>query len=165
MTEVFQIKPTVENPNTGIDDRKRLAANLSCILADTIFLQIKSQAYHWNVVGPLFYSIHKLTESQYENLFAAADVLAERIRALGYPAPTSVTEMAALTEILEDTENSTAEDMVQNLVRDHERVVLRLRTASELANELRDSVTADMLTSRMEFHEEAIWMLKSVITQ
>ena len=161
---VLDMKPTVEKTDTGIENRARLAGNLNGVLADTYVLLIKTQAYHWNVVGPLFVSIHKLTEEQYEDLFEAVDDLAERVRALGYPAPSSFTEMVSMTVIREDTENASAQDMIGNLTDDHEQVVTRLRDTAELADELRDAVTADLLTKRMEFHEKAIWMLKALTT-
>ncbi|WP_420349109.1 Dps family protein [Pelagibius sp.] len=162
---VLHMKADVEHPQTGIEDRKRLAGNLSALLADTYLLLVKTQGYHWNVVGPLFISLHRLTEEQYENLFEAADDLAERIRALGHPAPTSITEMIPLTVISEDTGSASAEEMVSNLIRDHEAIVRRLREGVEIAESLRDAVSADMLTERMRFHEQAIWMLRAVLSQ
>lgn len=161
---VLNAEQSVENPDTGIDNRKRLTGNLSGLLADTYLLMVKTHGYHWNVVGPLFVSIHKLTEEHYENLFQAVDDIAERIRALGFPAPSSITEMVGLTAIVEDTENPTAAEMLENLSRDHETLVRRLREATEAAEDLHDSVTADMLTARMAFHEQAIWMLKAIST-
>ena len=160
---VLQMKADVENPETGLEHRKRLAGSLSGVLADTYLLLVKTHGYHWNVVGPLFVSLHRLTEEQYQNLFEAVDDLAERVRALGFPAPSSITEMMALAEIAEDTGNASAEEMVENLVADHERIVRRLRHATEAAEDLRDSVTADMLTARMAFHEQAVWMLRALI--
>ena len=160
--QVLKVKPDVEHPETGLEERKRLAGCLSGVLADTYFLLVKTQAYHWNVVGPLFVSLHSLTEKQYENLFESVDEIAERIRAIGYPAPSSITEMVALTVLDEDVGNPTAEQMVQNLIRDHEAMVRRLRNASERAADLRDAVTADLLTERMAFHEKAIWMLRAI---
>ena len=79
---VLKMKTDVENPETGLEHRKRLAGSLAAILADTYLLLVKTQGYHWNVVGPLFVSLHRLTEEQYQNLFEAVDDLAERIRAL-----------------------------------------------------------------------------------
>lgn len=163
-TSVLQMKADIENPETGLEHRKRLAGNLSGLLADTYLLMVKTQGYHWNVVGPLFVSLHRLTEEQYQNLFEAIDDLAERIRALGHPAPSSITEMIAMAQIAEDTGNASAEEMVENLVADHESIVRRLREATAIAEELHDSVTAGMLTDRMEFHEQAVWMLRAVIT-
>lgn len=162
---VFKVRADVEAPETGIDNRKRLATNLSGILADTYLLLVKTHGYHWNVVGPLFMSLHELSEQHYQNLFEAADDLAERIRALGYPAPSSITEMMAFSEIIEDTGNPSAEEMIRTLIDNHEVIVRRLRAAGELAEELKDAVTADMLTERMEFHEKAIWMLKALVAE
>jgi starvation-inducible DNA-binding protein len=156
-------KATIEHPETGIDHRKRLVGGLSGLLADTYVLMIKTQGYHWNVVGPLFVSIHNLTETHYQDLFAAADVLAERIRALGYPAPSSMNELIPLTAIGEDTGNPTAETMIEKLAGDHETIVQRFRHVTQVAEELHDHVTADMLTARMAFHEQAIWMLRAIV--
>lgn len=161
---VLDMRATVEHPETGIEHRKRLAAGLSGLLADTYVLLIKTQGYHWNVVGPLFVSIHGLTETHYRDLFAAVDVIAERIRALGYPAPSSMNELIPLSAVGEDTGNPTTESMIEKLVGDHETMVKRLRQVTEAAEELRDHVTADMLTARMAFHEKAIWMLKAIVT-
>jgi starvation-inducible DNA-binding protein len=160
----LKMKADVEHPEAGLEHRKRLANNLCGLLADTYLLLVKTQGYHWNVVGPLFVSLHRLTEEQYQNLFEAVDDLAERVRALGFPAPSSITEMIALAEIGEDTGNPTAEQMVENLVSDHEAIVRRLREATVAAEKLHDVVTAGMLTDRMQFHEKAVWMLRAVVT-
>jgi len=162
-SSALKFKADVENPETGLEHRKRLANNLCGVLADTYLLLVKTQGYHWNVVGPLFVSLHRLTEEQYQNLFEAVDDLAERVRALGYPAPTSITEMIALAEISENSGNPTAEQMVENLVADHEAIVRRLREGTVAAEELHDVATAGMLTDRIQFHEQAIWMLRAVV--
>jgi len=162
---VLGMKPDTESPKTGIKNRKELAFHLTGLLSDTYLLVVKTHAYHWNVVGPMFLSLHELTEQQYEDLFEAADTLAERIRALGYPAPTSITEMASTSEISEETGNPSAEQMIERLIADHEAIVRRLREAAEIAEDLKDAVTADMLTERMAFHEKSIWMLRSILTQ
>jgi starvation-inducible DNA-binding protein len=165
MSEVLDVRSHVENPDLGIDDRKRLADALADIVADTYVLLVKTQGYHWNVVGPLFVSLHKLTEEQYEDLFEAGDELAERIRALGYPAPTSLREMIKDSRVSEAKGNPTAEEMVENLVADHQTVVRHLREITELAEELHDQGTADMLTDRMKSHEKAIWMLSAIVAR
>ncbi len=162
--QVLKPKATVETLETGIDDRESLAKALSACLADTYILMVKTQAYHWNVVGPLFYSIHKLTEEHYENLFAAADEVAERIRALGYPSPSSTEEMTTISSVREDGGNPNAETMIENLIADHETVAKNFRETAEMADEHKDLVTADMLTARIQFHEQAIWMLKAIVT-
>ena len=88
---VMDVRAVTFEPNTGISkqDRKALADRLGMALSDTYVLYVKTQGFHWNVAGPLFYSLHKLTQAQYEDMFGAIDQLAERIRAIGYPAPAS----------------------------------------------------------------------------
>jgi starvation-inducible DNA-binding protein len=116
------------------------------------------------VVGPLFVSLHQLTEQQYQDLFGAIDDIAERIRALGYPAPTSIAEMLHHSAIVEAHGSKfSAEQMVKALVSDHETVSRRLRDAVEVAEDLRDAATADMLTARLQAHEKAVWMLRATI--
>ena len=161
---VLKTKPGVEDVDTGIDNRRKIATSLSGIVADNIVLLVKTQGYHWNVVGPLFHSIHELTEAQYKDLFAAIDTLAERIRALGYPAPTSLKSMISETRLDDAKGNPSAEKMIETLVADHEAVVRAMREAAEMAEEQHDLVTADLLTARMGWHEQAIWMLRAIIS-
>lgn len=160
---VLTARPTVENPDTDLEQRKQLAAGLTGMLADAHILLMKTQGVHWNVVGPLFISLHQLTEEQYQDLFGAIDQIAERIRAIGYPAPKSVAEMMTHTAIKEETGNPTAEEMVRALIGDHETVSRRLRDAVEVAEGLRDVATADLLTERLQVHEKAVWMLRATI--
>jgi starvation-inducible DNA-binding protein len=162
---VLNARPTVENPDTDLDQRKQLAASLTGMLADAQTLMVKTQGVHWNVVGPLFISLHQLTEDQYNDLFGAIDEIAERIRALGYPAPKSLADMMPHSAIGEETGNPTAEEMVAALARDHETVARRLRDAVETAEGLRDVATADLLTERLQVHEQAVWMLRATIAQ
>ncbi len=160
--QVLGIKPKEEAPATGIEGRAVVAEGLSGVFADTYVLLLKTQAYHWNVVGPLFYSLHKLTEAQYQDLFTAGDELAERIRALGYLAPSSLHALLEQSRLQENAGAPDAETMIENLIRDHESTVRRLREVTELADQHHDQVTADMLTGRMTVHEKAIWMLRAI---
>lgn len=160
---VLTARPTAENPDTDLEQRKQLAAGLTGMLADAHILLVKTQGVHWNVVGPLFISLHQLTEEQYQDLFGAIDQIAERIRAIGYPAPKSVADMMTHTAIKEETGNPTAEEMVRALIGDHETVSRRLRDAVEVAEGLRDVATADLLTERLQVHEKAIWMLRAIV--
>lgn len=162
--KVLDQKATEEPLDTGIQDRALLAKKMSECLADTYLLLVKTQAYHWNVVGPLFVSIHELTETHYQDLFAAADNIAERVRALGFLAISSTEEMRALSVINEELDNPSAAQMLDTLTSDHEAVASRFRDAAETAEKHRDLVTADMLTARIAFHEQAIWMLKALKT-
>jgi starvation-inducible DNA-binding protein len=163
-TTVLDVKPTVEHPEIDLEQRKRLVANLLGVLADSHVLMVKTQGYHWNVVGPMFVSLHQLTEQQYQDLFGAIDDVAERIRALGYPAPGSMADMIAHSALSEESGHPTFKEKVQTLIRDHETVVRRVRDAVAAAEDLRDAATADILIQRLRFHEKAIWMLRAIVT-
>lgn len=145
------------------ESRRRLAARMAAATADTYLLLAKTQGYHWNVAGPLFASIHELTETQYEDLFAAADELAERIRALGEAAPGSYRQFAELSAIEEDDGSpKSAKAMVEALAHDNELVARRMKAASDIADELGDKVSEDMLIARMGQHEQNAWMLRAI---
>ena len=162
--QVLKARVRAENPHTGIDagDAKQLSDGLSRSLAETHVLYLKTQGCHWNVVGPLFYGLHKLTEEQYQNLAKATDAIAERIRALGHPAPASFSEFLKLSAVDEMTGRRNAQDMVATLIADHETVARTFRDLVALAEKANDVVTADLLTDRIHFHEKAAWMLRSI---
>lgn len=155
------------NVRTGItsDNRKDIAQRLGVVLADSYQLFIKTQGVHWNVAGPMFYSIHNLTEAHYNNLFKAVDELAERIRALGCKAPASYTKYGELSAIEDNDEPATAAEMVEMLAKDHEKVCRSLRVVVEFCEGKDDFVTADMIIGRLAWHEESIWMLRSLIAE
>lgn len=156
-------KPAAENMKTGIDpgQRQQLARAVGKTLAETYVLYTKTQAIHWNVVGPMFYSLHKMTEEQYEDLAEAIDEIAERIRALGSPAPASFAEFLELSDIKELRDVQTAEAAVEMLWNDHETAARTFREAATLADEMEDVVTADLLTDRIARHEKVAWMLRA----
>ncbi len=162
--QVLKARVKTETPRNGIatEDAKALASGLSRSLAETYVLYLKTQGFHWNVVGPLFYGLHKLTEEQYQDLAGAADELAERIRALGHPAPASFARFLELSSVKEVARPLSAEDMVAELVADHETVSSTFRELVEVADKARDVATADLLTERLHFHEQAAWMLRSI---
>lgn len=154
----FQIK-------TGLSDeyRENMTKILSDVLASSYSLTIKSQVYHWNVVGPLFKPIHELTEEHYNDLFAAIDVIAERIRALGHLTPMHQTLISNMTSKNASGNETSPEGMIDDLVASHEEIVRQMRNATTTAGENSDVVTEDMLTERLSFHEQAIWMLRSTV--
>lgn len=162
---VLKTKTQVDKMNTGLDAKYRgeMSEALTGILSDTYRLTIKSHIYHWNVVGPLFKPLHELTEQHYAALFAAADIIAERIRALGHLAPDSLADAAGFAPSKTSVQNLTAEDMVSDLIADHEAAVRTMREVAGKADESDDPVTADMLTERLAFHEKALWMLRAHI--
>jgi starvation-inducible DNA-binding protein len=158
-------KPREENVNFGLDDKARetIAQNLSAILADTYALLVKTHIYHWNVVGPLFHSIHEMTEEQYNDLFKATDEIAERIRALGYRAPVVGNKGHDIVIEL-GAESKTAHEMIEDLISEHESTIRKMREAAEVAEEADDFVSHDMLVGRMTIHEKTVWMLRALVT-
>lgn len=143
-------------------DRKAIAEGLSKVLADTYMLYQKTHAYHWNVTGPMFSSLHALFMTQYVELHDAADLIAERIRALGHFAPGSYGTYVKLTAIKDDGEEVPAAlDMVRNLVEGNETLARTARAAFKAADKAGDQPTMDLLTQRMEASEKAAWMLRS----
>jgi starvation-inducible DNA-binding protein len=149
----------------GIDaqGRKALSDGLAHLLADTYALYVKTQHFHWNVTGPMFQTLHKMFDEQYHELAESVDPIAERIRALGHPAPGSFSQFAELTSIDEETGVPAAEEMVRQLVLAHEAVVRTARTVLASAEQNGDQVTVDLLTERMEVHEKTAWMLRSLL--
>ena len=144
-------------------DRNAIAKGLSKVLADSYTLYLKTHNYHWNVTGPLFNTLHLMFETQYTELATAVDEIAERIRALGVPAPGSYKAFTALTEIEEETDVPSAEEMIRQLVIGQETVVRTARSVFEIADQAKDEPTADLLTQRMQLHEKNAWMLRSML--
>ena len=151
--------------NIGITEaqRKTIAEGLAKVLADSYTLYLKTHNYHWNVEGPMFRTLHLMFEEQYTELATAVDEIAERIRALGFPAPGSYSEFAALTEIKENTGKPDALTMIRELVEGQETVVRTCRTLFPAVDEANDEATADLLTNRMQTHEKAAWMLRALL--
>lgn len=164
---VMDVRAVTFEPNTGISkqDRKALADRLGMALSDTYVLYVKTQGFHWNVAGPLFYSLHKLTQAQYEDMFGAIDQLAERIRAIGYPAPASFAQFAARSDIKEEQRIPTTEEMVEQLVDGNEICARNLRAAVKVAADAEDVKTADLLTERVGQHEQNVWMLRALLAK
>ena len=151
--------------NIGIDagQRKAIAEGLSHLLADTYTLYLKTHNYHWNVTGPMFQTLHNQFEVQYTELAAAVDEIAERIRALGEPAPGSYKAFSRLSSIDEEEGQPDAKTMIANLVTAQEAVVRTARKAFPTAEEAGDEPTCDLLTQRMQVHEKNAWMLRSML--
>ena len=145
------------------EQRTEIAAGLSRLLADSYTLYLKTHNYHWNVTGPLFNTLHLMFEQQYTELATTVDEIAERIRALGEPAPGSYKAFAALTSIEEEDRVPGAEEMIRQLVIGQETVVRTARELFPLVEEAGDEPTADLLTQRMQVHEKTAWMLRSML--
>lgn len=136
---------------------------LSILLADTYTLALKTQNYHWNVTGTEFYSLHKLFEEQYESLYDAVDVLAERIRALNSPAPGSFAEFSKLTSVIEAQKNLNSKALLQDLIQGNLTVILQCKKTIDAAEKANDDATIDMVVTRLEDHDKYVWMLQSSV--
>lgn len=165
MTHALDVVAEPTEITSGVRNPETVAEGLIDVLADTYRLTFKSHAFHWNVEGPLFFSIHNLTEGQYEDMFAAADKLAERIRAIGQMAPMTMGQIIEQSVIKDDETSPSAGEMCTILAKDHERVSHRLHALIKVAGEQNDPVTEDLATERAAFHEQAAWMLKAMTAQ
>lgn len=157
-----QSKQTID---IGISEKERqkIAEGLSCLLADSYTLYLKTHNFHWNVTGPMFQTLHLMFETQYTELALAVDLIAERIRSLGVPAPGTYREFAKLTTIKEPHGVPSATDMIQQLVEGQEAVVKTARSLFPIVEKAGDEVSADLLTQRMQLHEKNAWMLRSLL--
>lgn len=142
--------------------REEIAASLSRLLADTYTLYLKTQGFHWNVVGPRFHDLHTLFEAQYGELAAANDEIAERIRALGVAAPASYGAFARLATVVEQPGTPAAEEMIAELARDHRSLVRSAEIVVTAAEAHADVGSADLATQRIRSHEKAAWMLDAL---
>lgn len=160
-------QPVTMPIDIGIDEKSRgeIAKGLSKLLADTYTLYLKTHNFHWNVTGPMFQTLHLMFETQYTELATAVDLIAERIRALGFPAPGTYSEFARLSSIPEAEGVPRAEDMIRQLVEGQEAVVRTARSVFPVVEAAHDEPTADLLTQRMQVHEKAAWMLRSLLEQ
>ncbi len=155
----------MQKMDTGISeaDRKEIVRGLSKLLADTYTLYLKTHNYHWNVTGPQFQTLHLMFEAQYNELALAVDLIAERIRALGHPAPGTYEEFKELSSITEERGPLNAQLMIQNLIKGQETVVRTARVLFPSLEKAHDEVSADLLTQRMQIHEKTAWMLRSLL--
>lgn len=144
-------------------DRAKIADGLSRLLADSYTLYLTTHNFHWNVTGPMFNTLHLMFEGQYNELALAVDAIAERIRALGFPAPGTYKEFQKLGSLAEPDGGMSAKEMISHLVMGQEAVVKTARSILPLVSKADDEPTADLLTQRMQIHEKNAWMLRSLL--
>ena len=138
---------------------KTIADGLSKLLADTYAVYLKTHGYHWNVRGPNFASLHTLFMTQYTEMWAAIDLVAERIRALGALAPQGYGAFAALSAIKDGDPSQDAQAMLKDLLADHEALIASAKAAREGA----DDVTAAVIDARVDAHQKHAWMLRATL--
>jgi starvation-inducible DNA-binding protein len=144
-------------------DREKIAKGLSALLADSYTLYLMTHNFHWNVTGPDFNSLHLMFMGQYTEQWTALDLIAERIRALGHPAPGTYREFVKLASIKEVDGVPKATDMVRHLVAAQEATARTARDLFPVVSAANDQPTADLLTQRLEVHEKTAWMLRSLL--
>ncbi|ART49604.1 Dps family protein [Acidovorax carolinensis] len=159
-------KTSAPSINIGISekDRAAIAQGLSRLLADTYTLYLTTHNFHWNVTGPMFNTLHTMFMTQYTELWNAVDPIAERIRSLGHFAPGSYAQFGELTSLPDaPAQPPKATEMIRILVQGHEAVARTARSLFPLADKASDEPTADLLTQRLTVHEQAAWMLRSLL--
>ncbi|WP_298397513.1 Dps family protein [uncultured Azonexus sp.] len=158
-------KTKTPNIDIGIAeaDRKKIVAGLSALLADSYTLYLMTHNFHWNVKGPQFNSLHNMFMGQYTEQWNALDMIAERIRALGFPAPGTYKEFVKLASIKEVEGVPSADDMIRHLVAAQEATARTARKLFPVVDAADDQPTADLLTQRLEVHEKTAWMLRSLL--
>jgi starvation-inducible DNA-binding protein len=147
----------------GEKERKKIAEELSHLLADSYTLYLRTHNYHWNVTGPQFSTLHALFEQQYTELALAVDKIAERIRTLGFPAPGTFSEFAELASIKEERGMQNANHMLKMLNESQEAILKTIRKTYSVANEFHDMATVDLLSQRIQIHEKTAWMIRSLL--
>ena len=161
----------VSEKASGIDigipakQREAIAQGLSGLLADSYTLYLMTHNFHWNVTGPMFNTLHVMFMQQYTEQWTALDTIAERIRALGFPAPGTYKEFVKRASIKEVEGVPKAMDMVRHLVAAQEATARTARKLFPLTDEANDQPTADLLTQRLEVHEKTAWMLRSLLEE
>jgi starvation-inducible DNA-binding protein len=165
MEKIVATKSMASKIDIGINekDRKAIAKGLSELLADSYSLYLMTHNFHWNVTGPMFNTLHNMFMTQYTEQWAALDLIAERIRALGEPAPATYKEFSKLTSIAEVSGTPKALEMVRYLVKAQEATAKTARKLFSLVDKANDQPTADLLTQRLDIHEKTAWMLRSIL--
>jgi starvation-inducible DNA-binding protein len=144
-------------------ERGKIAQGLSALLADSYTLYLTTHNFHWNVTGPMFNTLHLMFMDQYTEQWNALDLIAERIRALGYPAPGTYKVFVKLASIKEVEGVPTATEMIRHLVAAQEATARTARELFPVVAAANDQPTADLLTQRLQVHEKTAWMLRSLL--
>jgi starvation-inducible DNA-binding protein len=159
------VKPGTPTIDIGIKarEREKIAKGLSALLADSYTLYLMTHNFHWNVTGPQFNSLHLMFMGQYTEQWNALDIIAERIRALGHPAPGTYGQFVKLASIREVDGVPSANDMIRHLVAAQEATARTARKLFKVVEAANDQPTADVLTQRLDVHEKTAWMLRSLL--
>lgn len=151
----------MKHPILSDEDRTKICDHLAPLLADAFVLYVKTLNFHWNMRGPQFFMFHKLLQEQYEAIAEANDELAERMRMLGGKAPGSMETFLKLARLKESKQGLNQDQMIQELVEDHQRVLEQLHLVLRLTDACGDQGTSDLLIERIRDHAKQAWLLRS----
>ncbi len=155
--------------NTGLSEENssKVATELNKVLADEFVLYTKTLNFHWNIEGRDFHALHLFLDDQYHQLQIVIDSVAERIRKVGHFATGSMREFLDSTSLQEHAgAASVSEDMIAELVTDHESLIRRMRTLiDDFEDKYDDAGSSDFITGIMKEHEKMAWMLRSSVPQ
>ena len=138
----------------------KLVTKLELLLSNSYALTIKTQNYHWNVVGSNFVALHQLFGDQYQELFTAIDEIAERIRSFGVLVEADLLYFSQNSQITVPKKSNNAEKMVSDLATGHQTIIDSLLEAIKIAQDNKDEGTADLFIRRIQVHQKALWMLQ-----
>lgn len=141
-----------EESNRVVDQLNELLCNLQ------VHYQ-KLRNYHWNVTGPDFFDVHEQFEQEYEEVKLEIDEIAERIRVFGKTPISTMREYLAHSEIRETGTDLSAHEMVSEIIRDFEILLTHMMDITEVAQEIGDLSTDDMIKGFMHRKEKRHWML------
>jgi starvation-inducible DNA-binding protein len=143
---------------------KDVVSALRLVLSDSFVLYMKTYAVHWNYQGPKFFSVHKMTEEQYQQLAEAIDGIAERMRALEKVAPISLATILASSDLEEMSREDAGNDQeLLNLISSHTLLAKRAHEAAKVCEAAEDMYSQDMMIQRVGAHDKAAWMLRSFL--
>ena len=156
-----RIAPRLITPtDLGANATKDIAGALNALLADTFALYLKRKNFHWHVSGPHFRDYHLLLDEQAEQIIAAADVIAERVRKIGAPTLHSIGDISRHQRIADnDAPFVDPDDMLAELRDDNQRFISAMREAHDVCEEHNDVATASLLEVFIDEAERRVWFL------
>ena len=142
------------------------ATELRAVLADTFAFYFRAHVFHWNVTGPLFFSLHQFFGNLYVELFDAVDPIAEQIRALHELAPASLFELLKPATINhEDYTPGTVQEMITELLSHNDHVLQALYVAHDAAEQEKHDGVVNFIEDRIDKHAKIAWQLRAHLVE
>ncbi|HWG05731.1 MAG TPA: DNA starvation/stationary phase protection protein [Beijerinckiaceae bacterium] len=139
---------------------KDISGALTTLLADFFALYVKTKNFHWHISGPHFRDYHLMLDEQADQIFAATDGIAERVRKIGGTTLRSIGHIARLQRVLDnDADFVTPADMLAELRDDNLQLVSHMRATHEVCSEANDSASTSMIEVWIDEAERRTWFL------